>query len=447
MLFAAVLMMIVAVQFAPAQDDEPVQLAEPYRAVYAGDDATGDHVLALWQFDGDEPGKDLSGNGHDAQLMGASIAEAGMFGGALECFPGWPVEDKPHRAIAKRSPALTPAGAFTVEMWINPNPEIEGYPESFLLDNRYVDMTGMQLILAGADGRNARRLRMILGFGTDTETYTSKPFVYETGEWHHIAFTYDKAGTGRFFVDGAAMGSATVTGRGAIATGVKDLMIGDRVGSYYHGFPGLIDQVRICSGVLEFQPAGFEFPSQRKVFVRMEEGARLKFLLTNKLRTPVEGANAYFMLEGMPVTHVELPDLEPGARHEITYDLDTALRPDEYELQATIEIPGDTPYRSTEEFKVTIVPRPLPHRMPVVMWGGGLGEIDRLKDLGFTHAIGLWADMASIWKAGEPIQAAKDDYVAGQMEAMDNALANGISAVTTLSPGSWARSKEEKARC
>ena len=42
-----------------------------------------------------------------------------------------------------------PSTAFTVEMWIKPKPEIEGYPDSFLLDNRYVDESGMQLILGG----------------------------------------------------------------------------------------------------------------------------------------------------------------------------------------------------------------------------------------------------------------------------------------------------------
>ena len=439
---------VVICNFAIAQEAEEgtVQLAEPFRSVYAGDDATGDHVIALWQFDGDAPEKDVSGHGHDLTLQGGEFVPEGRFDGALECFCGWPVEDKPHRAFAKSSPDLTPSGAFTVEMWIKPKPELEGYPDSFLLDNRYVDKSGFQLILGGAGGGEARKLRMMLGFGKDTETYSSDPFAYEVGVWHHIAFTYDAAGTGRFFVDGAAMGTTTQTGRARIATGKKNLIIGDRVGSYYHGFPGYIDQVRICNGALEFRPAGFDVVSLRKAFVRMEEAPVIKFAVTNKLRTKITGAKAYFMLGGMTVQEVVIPELEPGGQHVIDYKLDSSLRPDTYSLRATIEIPGEEPYRSTEEFEVTIVPRPLPHRMPVVMWGAGLGEVDRLKDLGFTHAIGVWTDMNAIWDAGEPTEAAKPDYVARQMEAMDNALANGISCVASLSPGRWAQDKKEYQR-
>jgi hypothetical protein len=35
--------------------------------------------------------------------------------------------------------------------------------------------------------------------------------------------------------------------------------------------------------------------------------------------------------------------------------------------------------------------------MPVIMWGAGGGEIPRLKDIGFTHFIGLGADYGSLW--------------------------------------------------
>ncbi len=420
-----------------------MQLAEPYDNPYAGDDATGDHVIALWQFDAGAETADASGKGHDLELRGAEVVTEGRFGGALESFPGWPVEDEPHKAIAKSAPELSPKSAFTIEMWISPKPEIAEYPEAFLLDKKYVDHTDYQLTLSPERGTGVRHLQMRLGFGEDSVQYNSRPSTFEPGEWHHVAFTYDGAGTGRFFIDGTAMGSDTQPGRAAIAPGKHDVHIGDRVGSYYHGFPGYIDQVRICEGALEFRPAGFEIASLRKVFVRMEQAPVLEFNVLNKQRTNLAGAKAYVSLGGLPAQEAAIPELEPGGKYSLQYELDASLRPDEYGLTATIEIPGDPPFRSMEEFTVTIVPRPLPHRMPVVMWGGGLGEVDRLVDLGFTHCIGVSTDMNAIWEAGEPTQATSDERMVSVMGDLDYALANGIGAVAGLSPGRWARDKEE----
>jgi len=444
----AVVSTIVICNFAAAQEPEEdtVQLAEPFRDAYAGEDATGDHVIALWQFDAGAETQDASGNGHDIELKGAELVVEGKFGGALESWRGWPEEDAPHQAVIKNDPSLSPTGPFTIEMWLAAKPELEGYPEAFLLDNRYVDDSGYQLTLSPESGMGTRQLRMRLGFGADIVQYNSKSFACEPGVWHHLAFTYDGAGTGRFFVDGTAQGGDSHPERGGIAPAQKRLIIGDRVGSYYHGFPGYIDQVRICNGALEFRPAGFEVVSQRRVFVRMEEPSRVQVAVTNKLQSPLSGARAFFALGGLPAQEIAIPDLEPGARHPIEYDLDTGLRPDAYDLTATIEIPGDEAYRSTEEFTITIVPRELPHRMPVVMWGGASGELDALQDIGFTHFIGARTDFGKIWEAGEPTEAAKPESVTGTIEAMDDALTRGMRVCAGLSPGRWAGHLEEYRR-
>ena len=44
-------MATIMVGLAWAEDKETVQLTEPWNAPYAGDDATGDHVIGLWSFD------------------------------------------------------------------------------------------------------------------------------------------------------------------------------------------------------------------------------------------------------------------------------------------------------------------------------------------------------------------------------------------------------------
>jgi hypothetical protein len=66
-----------------AAQEEEMQLAEPFRNPYAADDATGDHVIALWQFDAGAEAQDASGNGHELELRGAAFATEGRFGAAL----------------------------------------------------------------------------------------------------------------------------------------------------------------------------------------------------------------------------------------------------------------------------------------------------------------------------------------------------------------------------
>ena len=428
-----------------AQDEAAVQLAEPWNAPYTGRHATGDHVVGLWSFDAGAELADASGNGHDLTLNGAKIVDNGRFGGCLESWRGWPDRDAAHQARAKAAPELTPKGAFTVEMWIKPKPEIEGYPDSFLLDNRYVDESGMQLILGGDTGAG-RRLRMLLGTAGEHPTWSSDQHVFKPGVWYHVAFTYDGRGSGRFYVNGAAEGGEDRPEYGAVAAGAKNLTIGDRVGSLYHGFPGYIDQVRICKGMLEFQRAAFEAVSLRRVFVRMEKEVAVRFALINRQRKVMRGAKATFLLGGVPQADRLVPDLGPGEQYVIDLDIDTSLRPDTYRLTATIDIPGENPYRNTQESQITIVPRQIPHTMPVVMWGGGLGQIDWLTELGFTHCIATWVDFNRIWEAGRPTEptAAKDMKKA--VAALDDALAHGIGVVSGLSPGRWAKKKQELRR-
>jgi len=56
------------------------QSAEDFRKPYAGDDATGQHVLGLWQFADGHELEDSSGNGHDLSLQGATVVADGLFG-------------------------------------------------------------------------------------------------------------------------------------------------------------------------------------------------------------------------------------------------------------------------------------------------------------------------------------------------------------------------------
>ncbi|MFW5866478.1 MAG: LamG-like jellyroll fold domain-containing protein, partial [Armatimonadota bacterium] len=450
-LMATLTVLMIACPLTLAQEEEAaeVQIAEPFMTEYSGEDATGEHVIGLWQFDQPDPTADLSGNEHTLTLQGGEFVEEGRFGGALRTFRGHPFVDDPHRVRTPDAPDLSPEGAFTVEMWINPAEELnDEYPESMLFDKKYVADTDYQLVLSRESAPNTRRLLMHLGFGDSSATWQSEQFLVEPGTWRHIAFVYDGAGTGSFFVDGSAMGSDTKDGYGAIAPGTHPLHIGDRVGSLYHGFPGLIDQVRLSSAALEFRPAAFALASDRTAFVRMEDADPVRFSVTNRLRQPLEGATVQVTLNGSPQLTETLPAIPSTESAEVAFELDTSLRPDTYVIAATVDIPGDIPFASTEQFEITIVPRETPNRMPVVMWGGASSDEARdwLERIGFTHLIGLWCDMNKVWEAGQPTEPGDAEAIAERRASLDDYLRRGMRVVSSLSPGRWARDREEYQR-
>ena len=291
---------------------------------------------------------------------------------------------------------------------------------------------------------------MRLGFGEDSESYASEPAVYATNVWHHVAFTYDGAGTGCFYRDGAALGSATRLGRGSVRAGRHPLSIGDRMGSLYHGFPGYIAQVRLCNSALEFRAAAFAFNSDRDVFVRMEKAPALAFSLANRQRVPMRGATVTVSLDGAELKRVAAPELASGVACPLEVPLDTSLRPGTYWVRARIEIPGDAPYVNEETFPVTLVARQ-PARMPVVMWGlngaaNVVKELPRLKEIGFTHCLGFGADSGKIFDAGKPATPDTPENVAEVKRMLNTALANDFGVIAALSPGRWAAGAKKEFR-
>jgi len=129
--------------------------AETWQNGYTGSDATGSHVLGYWQFKPGEPTADSSGRGHTLTLNGAVAVGEGRFDGALESFPGWPREDKRHAAIAAAPAALSPKGAFTIEMWIKPKTGAGRRPFTRL--DRQEVCRAHRLPMAADHGRQRRR--------------------------------------------------------------------------------------------------------------------------------------------------------------------------------------------------------------------------------------------------------------------------------------------------
>ncbi len=430
------------------------QIAEPWQAPYTGEDATGDHVIAFWNFD--ETGavvSDVSGNGHDGALSGASRHEEGRFGGCIASFPGWPVEDARHAVVVPHASELSPTGAFTIDLWLCPKGMPEEYGESFLVDKKYVAHTDYQWILGAPNKQGMSRAKAVLGFGEDSETWWSEEMVALTPErWTHLAMTYDGAGTLHFFQDGRLLGGDSKPWRGPIRPGKHPLSLGDRIGSYYHGFPGLLDEVRISTDAREFRPITVTRDYVRTAYRRMEPAPTLAFRLTNNTRLPILELEAHVGVAGVSPQACPATELAPGDSRLIEYVLDTALRPDAYSIEVAFAFgAGDGVHGDRALFPVDIVGRKPPHRMPVIMWGVGgvesvLEQLPTLKEIGFSHCLGLRCDFQRIWDAGSPAQAVDDDVLAASCRMLDQALINDLGIIISVSPGRWLASKTDYLR-
>jgi hypothetical protein len=417
-------------------------LQETWETGYTKTDASGPQVLGYWQFDGEAALKDSSGKGHDLTLLGAKSGVVGKFGEGLESFPGFPIEDKRHAAMTAVKPALSAKGAFTLEMWIKPKADWPAAQRCYLLDKKYVDHTDYAWQITEADKSGTRRLFVTLGFGAESKMIHSDPVMLGS-DWQHIAFVYDGAGDGQFFRNGSRIGGMKLEGYGGITPGTKALSIGDRLGSNYGGFPGFIDEVRISDGALKFERASLDIVSPRTVWRRMETNVKpVEIICTNLRRETLQAAQLKLSFGGKDEDFI-LPDLRSGASHTARLTADTKLKPGRYTLTARFEA-GD--YRNEKSLSIEIVPR-LPPRLPVVMWGAGGEEIARLKDIGFTHFIGMSAiGSGDMWQQKKQLPPGKEEYIARNRGYLDEALRNGLEVVASLSPSDTLKSDPKNLR-
>lgn len=428
------------------------QQAEPWQLPYTGKDAQGPHVLGFWRFETGHEKDDSSSHGQTLTLSGASIHAEGKFGSCLECFPA--ETDTRHSATIPNHARLSPSGSFSLEMWVQAKPELASHPRHvFLVDKKYVSDQDYQLILDPPAKDGSRSWKAVLGFGTESQTWrTDQPLKLEPGTWTHLAMTYDAAGTLKFYVNGVPAGGGFKAGRGPVAPGKRALSIGDRGGSSYAGFPGLIDEVRITTGVREFRPMSLVDDNRRHVFIRSEPVPQLHYRVVNLQRVPLENVEASIILPHMEPVPFKAQRIEPGAALEMTAAFDTKLRPDQYEVEVRVSAQTDIgPVTTVERVPVRIVPRQSPHRMPVVMWGlGGVEGLsknfDQLKRIGFTHCLGLTCDYFNIWKSGQPVPPATPETIRAADTMLDTALAEDVGIIVSLSPGRLAETQKDLRR-
>ena len=191
-------------------------------------------IVAIWLFDelADDVVKDVSGNGHDGQIIGKVEQVEGKFGTALE-FPGTAgdyLEIPDHED-------LQITDAITLVSWVN------------------VDTAGCNIV--GKDDNVSRNYNIHITTDAASPgcvkaylsgTTATATTVVTDSEWHHVAATWDGSEI-KVYTDGVE--EASVAFAGPISTSDVPVEIGRRGGSGgTKVFTGAIDEVAIFNQAL-----------------------------------------------------------------------------------------------------------------------------------------------------------------------------------------------------
>jgi hypothetical protein len=426
---------------APAPSTQPA-----WQEAYSGQAATGPEVIGLWHFDADAPTKDASGHGHDATIQptNSKFASDGKFGGSLQLSVGEKVIDKPHGVLVADKDDLTPKGAFTIEMWIRPDERLATLKTAFLLDKKGYPYKSdrphanddylLQLVKAP---RNQFYLEAQLGYGTDSDILRSQPVTLEAGKWYHVGYSYDGKGGSRFSVDGKEAGFVQHAGRGAISNGINRLAIGDRVLSVHAPFSGNIDEVRLINQAVRFTTGKVSIDTDlsRTAFYRLEKDANLRLRILNDTDKPLEGASVRVSAAGIQGKAFKLEDIKPGDTASVEAPVDTRLHAGNYAAQVTVVDREGKPLGEAAGVDLTLVARPLPHVMPVMMWGSP-DSLQDLKDMGYTDCIiGVPQVHPELWTSGKPMDERGTPAWQSVRKRLDQMMAMGVGGAPSLSPG------------
>ncbi len=197
-------------------------------------------LVAAYTFDNDpaDGAKDVTGNGHTGVIINANYVD-GKFGQGLE-FDGVTSMVE----IASADDLNMQDGAITVEAWVNPS----SYNALSAVIQKWGDTSNRRQYLLCFVGD---KLSFYISGSGDTWPAASGETVVNTGEWTHIAGTYDSQ-TIKVYVNGN-FEAETANEEGIFASDLPAWIGGygpdDEFGDNRH-FPGIVDEVRYWNGAL-----------------------------------------------------------------------------------------------------------------------------------------------------------------------------------------------------
>jgi len=201
--------------------------------------AADPNLVAAWSLDegAGDVAEDVTGNGHDGELENCTWVN-GKFGAALE-FDG-----TTSRVVIPHDDHLNIEDEVTVEAWINPS----GFNDLSAIAQKWGDTTNRRQYLLCLVGSNVRFY--ISGSG-DTWPAAASTGTVPTGDWTHLAGTYDGENI-KVFINGEPDGE-TANNEGLFGSDI-DAWIGGygpdgEFGDNRH-FIGIIDEVRFWNKAL-----------------------------------------------------------------------------------------------------------------------------------------------------------------------------------------------------
>lgn len=411
-------------------------------------------TVGLWRFDEGKAVESSGAGAHGVQLRGedTQFSREGKFGGALQIGEARQPGDTRQGAVIGNHPALSPRGAFTMELWFSPDSGFFKKSQSFLIDKK---LYFYQSELTQANRDYLILLRKVgeqfvveaqLGFGRATETVHSGPQTLVVGQWYHLALSYDGNGSAVLSLNGQAIATAKWEGRGAITPGNYPLVIGDRYGSVGARFLGKIDDVHLYGEIAKYvnrQPS-LNTSLTRTVFYRGEEQAKLRVKVVNDTAAAIEQARLQLVVPNLFTSQVEVPALDIGKDVTVELPFSTLWRLGQYWAELSLVDSTQKTLAKVENLSLQIVPRPLPEQFPVVMWGALTDEnaIQQMKEIGFTHQLVYPINESTVWYGNAQTPPLGDVAAATLRQTLNEMQRQGLGALGMVSPGRYLVNKK-----
>ncbi len=174
----------------------------------------------------------------------------------------------------------------------------------------------------------------------------------------------------------------------------------------------------------------------RTAYLRLEDNAGYQLRVTNNTPQPLDKVSVHLQTAKLLERRINLPLLQPGESTTITAPVETTLRPDRYEVEVTVQNAVRQAVSATLTLPLTIVARPNPQRMPVIL--RDYGELPEVKDIGFTHMAVSLVDYPPIWEKGAGANTDSAKTTTARRQALDQMLAMQLSGIAPLAPGRYA---------
>lgn len=284
---------------------------------------------------------------------------------------------------------------------------------------------GFQLALKTM-GKNRWRPYLYLGYGQSTYEITGPVAEIIPGQTVRLAFYYDANGSVVWDFAGQEEESHMAL-PGPITPGRYAPVIGDRYGSNYDQFPGVIKSVSITPCIR--QPLALT-AAGRMVFQRGEKNGSLSLRLirgNNDVYQSLRLNAALFDQNGEKIhekTDLDVSSLlTEGAIFSLP--IETRLASGNYDLKmklTAIKTDGTKTIISRTE-KIGTGPL-FPERFTTLMWNFNGRPFTELKAFGFTHGLDSWLLISPDFTPGTELRS---------LERFDRALMEGISLVSHVS--------------